>query len=144
MTDAVIQGTFADLKTVKTRSVVQLIIEVPIEQGEEVVRLFGFPQPAAEISVAVARLATTEKPAKHRRFYDLKPTQQAAILCNDRQFQQWTDSNDENEAAHWIRTKLNLESRAELNANKTAALGWNGIVTQFKQDTGQMAIDPRS
>lgn len=53
---AAIAGTFADLKSVKTRSVVQLVIEVPIEQAEAVIRAFGYPQPGHEIPVAVARL----------------------------------------------------------------------------------------
>ena len=54
---AAIQGNYSDLKTVKTRSVAQMIIEVPIEQGEEIVRIFGFPRPGQEIPVAIARLA---------------------------------------------------------------------------------------
>lgn len=53
---AVIGGVFSDLRSVKTRSVVQLVIEVPIEQAEAVIRAFGYPQPGHEIPVAVARL----------------------------------------------------------------------------------------
>lgn len=58
--NAIIAGTFADLKTVKTRSVVQMIVEVPIERAEEVVMMFGFPQPGSEVTVAVARLIAKE------------------------------------------------------------------------------------
>jgi hypothetical protein len=57
MTDlAAIQGTFADFKTVKSRSVVQIVIEIPIEAGKRAIDILGFPQPGAEIPVALARL----------------------------------------------------------------------------------------
>ena len=93
MDKAVIQGTFADLKSVKTRSVVQMVVEIPIEQAEQVIKAFGFPQPGAEIAVAVARLdpekakaapAPPEKPKK--RFHELPLSQQAALRCQDEQF----------------------------------------------------------
>jgi hypothetical protein len=53
---AAIQGTFADFKTVKSRSVVQIVIEIPIEAGKHAIDVLGFPQPGAEIPVALARL----------------------------------------------------------------------------------------
>lgn len=54
--NAVIQGSFADYRRVKTRSVMQLIIEVPIEQGIQAVGVLGEPVPGTEIPVAIARL----------------------------------------------------------------------------------------
>ena len=96
MEHAAIQGTFADLKSVKTRSVVQMVIEIPIEQAEQVVKAFGFPQPGAEIAVAVARMdpekakaapAPTETPAKPKKpFRDYSLSQQAGMRCKEEQF----------------------------------------------------------
>ena len=54
--DAIIQGTFADMKTVKTRKTLQIIIECPIEMGEQVVKAFGFPDPSKEVNVVIARI----------------------------------------------------------------------------------------
>lgn len=57
MTDAaIIAGNYADFKLVKTRSTCQLIIEIPIEQAEAAIRVFGIPMPGHEIPVAIARL----------------------------------------------------------------------------------------
>jgi hypothetical protein len=67
LADAVFQGTYSDWKLVKTRSVVQIVIEVPLEQAQHVYQVLGgMPQPGAEMPVAVARLASvaqwTERP----------------------------------------------------------------------------------
>ena len=51
-----ILGSYADLKIIKTRSVVQIVVEVPLERGKEVTDLFGLPQPNAEVHVVVARM----------------------------------------------------------------------------------------
>src|SRR5579859_2923411 len=62
--NAVIDGCFADFRLVKTRSICQLVIEIPIERAEEAVQKFGLPLPGQEIHVAVARLtAASEVPA---------------------------------------------------------------------------------
>lgn len=59
--NAIVSGTFSDFKLVKTRSVAQLVIEIPIERAADAVAIFGIPQPGQEIAVAVARLI--ESPA---------------------------------------------------------------------------------
>lgn len=51
-----IAGSYADLKIIRTRQVVQMIVEVPIEEGERLIQVFGLPAPGTEIRVAVARL----------------------------------------------------------------------------------------
>lgn len=55
-----ISGTYADFKMIKTRSVVQIVIEVGLEKAEEALHLLGFPNPAKETWCAVALL--NEKP----------------------------------------------------------------------------------
>jgi len=52
----IIQASFADHKRIKTRSVTQLIIEIPIEDTMRVLSILGDPMPGEEIPVAVARL----------------------------------------------------------------------------------------
>lgn len=56
MSNAVIQGDFVDIKNVKTRSVVQMIIEIPIEQGEDLVMKFGYPNNHTCCPVAIAKI----------------------------------------------------------------------------------------
>lgn len=83
MTDArAISGDYADLKLVKTRSVMQVVVEIPIEEGERFVSMFGVPQPGKPIKVAVARIGNEKpdaplKPADKSKSY----AQRAGILC---------------------------------------------------------------
>lgn len=131
--NAIIAGTFADLKTVKTRSVVQMIVEVPIERGEEVVKMFGFPQPGSEVSVAVARLAEqkTPEPAKPRQQWDNMPrAQQAGILCGEDGFRQFIGVVDEDQAVNWIYSRFGVSSRTELDT--LAPEAWDQLVADYR------------
>ena len=132
--NAIVAGTFADLKTVKSRSVVQMVIEIPIERGASVVEMFGFPQPGAEIAVAVARLVGTPPAAEpdapgKRRFEDMPRAQQAGILCSEREFQRWLGVNDAGEAAARIRVNMGVASRSDLDRVGPA---WDALVTDYR------------
>lgn len=126
MTD-VLKATYSDLKTVKSRSVCQLILELPIEAMTDVVGLLGAPVPGNEVWVAVARLMTETEP--HRGLDALesplrkpaKLAQIAGILCNEGAFQKWSGNASTEEAAEWLRGHCNISSRAELDANEDAA-----------------------
>jgi len=60
---AVLWGDFADFKLIKTRSVALLCIEIPIEQAEAAIKMFGIPQPGKQIPVAIARLSMAPTPS---------------------------------------------------------------------------------
>jgi hypothetical protein len=139
-------GDFADLKTVKSRSTVQMVIELPIEEGERIVRMFGFPQPSNPVRVAIARLAATPQieataePAAnsngHRSWRDLTPAQQAGIRCNEPAFQKFLreegDSavNDDAGAAAYVRLACGVHSRAHLVGN--AANKWRELEAKYQ------------
>ena len=149
MDKAVIQGTFADLKSVKTRSVVQMVVEIPIEQAEQVIKAFGFPQPGAEIAVAVARLdseatkhapAPSENPKKPFKNYSL--SQQAGMRCNDPKFWKfiwgmfdWA-CESESAATNFVRTHCVVESRKELDTRGSAGSEWLALNAEYEQWAG--------
>lgn len=56
MMDAAIRATFAEWRMVKTRKVLQLVFEVPLEQQAGVLTTLGAPMPDAEIWCGIARL----------------------------------------------------------------------------------------
>lgn len=115
MTEAVL-ATFADCKFIRTRSTMQLVLELPIEQADEALKVLGgVPQPGTERWVGVA-LAPKERKSildspehkaeqasrneafktsveaiekQHRPFQSLKLSQQAGVRCNDQQFQDY-------------------------------------------------------
>jgi hypothetical protein len=142
---AAISGTFSDLKTVKSRSVVQLVIEVPIEQGAAVIEAFGFPQPGAEIHVAVARLVAASTTIEHqpkdekprRKFSDMPRWQQSGIRCNEPAFWKWLIDRHNfgvdtpQEAAEAVREICGVFSRAELDSQPTAGERWDRMEAEF-------------
>ena len=163
--NAVIDGSFADLKLVKTRSVCQLVIEIPIERAEEAIQKFGIPLPGQEISVAVARLQTpaeesTPDPDKssaaQTRYRTLPPMKQAAqrsaMLCTDKQFHMWLvrkfginfpmGHDHAVIATNWMRRYLGAESRSEIGMDDEVYRKFLALETDYKQAIGLMA-EPR-
>lgn len=115
--EAVIQGTFADMKTVKTRKTLQIIIECPIELGEQVVKAFGFPDPSKEVNVAIARL--NDKNVKEV----VKPKSHAGegkLLAQNPEFESFVmHQKGQNtiypgEAEQWMKHVIGITSCAEL------------------------------
>ena len=127
---AAIAGVYSDLKTVKTRSVCQIVVEVPIERGKEIVDAFGFPQPGSEVHVAIARLngeagsnpnisanaPSTENPVSptKQKFEDLPLTQQAVLLCKREAFRRYIQVENEEAAKEWLYDNCNVSSRSEI------------------------------
>lgn len=163
MTEAIIQGTYADFKLVRTRSVVQVIVEVPIERAGEVVERLGIPQPGNEQWVSVGLLqepdgaskdaapgtkSTADKPK--RDWDDIPPSQQAGILCADLHFQIWIAARYNSEckldphavvctddfAKKAIYYLFRIKSRSELNDREYE---WNDFVIQYRADVRETA-----
>jgi hypothetical protein len=61
---AAIRGDYANFKPVPSRKVVQIVIEVPFEQGEAVIRALGMPDPAGGKPCAVALIAVSPERGK--------------------------------------------------------------------------------
>jgi hypothetical protein len=139
MTDlAAISGNYADFKLVKTRSVAQVIIELPIERAEAFLKAFGVPQPGAEKPVALALLNTEQpKPERPKQSWSsMSRAQQAGILCADPQFQKWVGKED---PADYVRRVCHVSSRALLDSDNFAAQAFDAIKAAFQQGSGRMA-----
>jgi len=142
MEAAAISATFSDFRIVKGRKVAQLVLEVPLEKANSALAaLGGIPQPATETWVAVARLTAepkSEKPKERRRFEELPLSQQAALRCNDPEFQGWLDVANADRAAAEVRLRCAVKSRAELDSNNFAADLWRDLDSCFLSETGRV------
>jgi hypothetical protein len=131
----VLKATYADLKTVKTRSTCQLILELPIEALTDVVALLGAPVPGNEVWVAVARLrpeAVQQEPEQLEPPRPLKSLAQiAGIICNEQAFWKYIDVTNAAEAAEYVRGHCNVSSRAALDHNPDAALAFRTLRTDY-------------
>ncbi len=155
MTDAIaITGTYSDFKVVKTRKVAQMVIEIPIEGAQAVIEKFGIPLPHEEQWVAIALLnsppesspaspqVSAPHPAEPKRAERTRPTPLAtkiAMLCQDRQFQEWLGVDSTNRAAVLVRQRCGVKSRSEIEGNPEASTLWNHLHTEFEMATGRMA-----
>jgi hypothetical protein len=147
MTDApaAIQGTFAEVKFIKTRKVCQIVIELPIEQADAALSaLGGVPRPDAERWVAVAQLDPTavvkpSEPAKERRaFCDLPMSQQAALKSEDPVFVKWLRHefgecfDGDAGAAQIIRGLCQVSSRSEILPGTRAGDRWIELLREYE------------
>jgi hypothetical protein len=129
---AAIAGSYSDLKLVKSRSVCQVVVEIPIEQAERFIAAFGMPIPGSEKPVALALLnAEPKKPEEQvrRHFAQLPRSQQAALMCNDPAFQKWCGEDADGSAAY-VRRACIVNSRADLDRDELLFL--------FRQQSGRM------
>lgn len=135
---AAIQGTYTDLKIVRSRKVCQIVVEIPLEASEGFVKAFGMPNPGAETWVAVARLnagvaAAGEQQKERRRFDTLPLAQQAAIKCGEPAFWRFltevhrAPTTNSDEAATYVRRYCNVVSRSELNHGVEAGERWSKL-----------------
>ena len=152
MSAAAISGTFADIRPVKTRSVCQLIIEIPIEQANQALAVLGgMPIPGQEAHVALARLVAAPPaqaaPVQQRR--ELTLAQRAGMLCAEEAFQRWLAQREpsvwrsvvvmkdgavdrEASAAAAVRQICGVTSRADLDKSETAAETWAKLESDYR------------
>lgn len=136
MTDrAVITGTFSEAKFIKTRSVMVICVEVPIEGADMAFKaLGGVPQPGKEVAVAVARLNTNGPEPKARRG---SLAQQAGIMCGEPAFLVFLEEtlnsniNGDFEAAKAVREICEVDSRAEFDSDPAAGQRWRDLKGQY-------------
>ncbi len=134
--DAVIQGTFADMKTVKTRKTLQIVLEVPIEMGEQVVRAFGFPDPSKEVNVAIARL---QDKSVHEEVKSKSHAGEGKLLFKEDGFKSYLLANHYDYAASIdpfcletaMKSIINITSCAELTEGSEAYDKFKAFRTDF-------------
>lgn len=142
---AVIAATFSDWRPVKSRKVLQLIFEVPVEKTEEVLKALGAPLPHEDKWCAVTLLKEEPKSEKpKRRFDEMSRAQQAGILCGTSSFDKWLAERlpEYGEGSiDRVRSFCHVESRKELDLNNWSGKQWDFLVTEYRQATGQLAED---
>jgi hypothetical protein len=134
-----ILGTYSDFKLVKTRSVVQVVIEVPIERAKEVTDLLGMPMPGEEIPIGFARLDPAKldinAPIQLPR---VSNAQMAGILCNEGGFRKYLAERsgqvvpDAEAAAVLVRLACSVKSRANLDTDKHGAQLWRDLKGEYE------------
>jgi hypothetical protein len=152
-TAPVFQAAFADFKLIKGRKTAQFIFEVPTESSDAALDVLGgVPKPHKEAWVAIALLdmskvaAATPAPLEgkegvervRRKFADMPMPSQAALRCDDLEFQAFlrsvnADVCNADTAANVVRDLLGVKSRAEIRPDTPAGRGWLELDRQFQE-----------
>lgn len=145
-----LQATYHDLKTVKTRSSVQIILEMPIEALGDVVSLLGAPLSGESVWVVLARLREPKQAAPQVEQQEepanmLEPpanddrvprplSQVSAILCGIVAFRRYLFEEFKlpamptvDEAADVVRDKCGVRSRREFDIDDAAAANFRHL-----------------
>lgn len=139
---AAFKATYSDWKLVKTRSVVQVIFEVPLADADNAYEILGgMPNFQAERWFGIAALAQQSKPApvekERKEWRELQPSAQAAIRCNEPVFwsflreQKYHPVQSVEEAATAVRKLCKVNTRADFNTNKDAKFAWDDLDADF-------------
>src|SRR6185437_15843130 len=157
---AAIRACFAEWRMVKTRKVLTLCFEVPLEQQAEVLTILGAPMPDAEIWCGIARLnegpatKSDRADAAKLRYAAQSPQEQAvtraAMLPKNPMFREWlteytgwlSGEMTEEEAAWSIRHECGVDSRRELSTDAGAYKAFLALESAWLVASGQMA-EPR-
>lgn len=137
MNEKIIQGTYADFKIVKTRSVAQFVVEIPLEQADAAIQMFGLPKSSVEQWVAIAAL-NTRAVVKNQEGADA--IKLAGMLCNNPEFGVYMrdvervsecNPNDPESVASALRKMLGIKSRTEFHQDSDARLMFNRIKGEY-------------
>ena len=136
-TNRITKGTYSDFKIIKSRNVAQIIIEIPLEQSDDFIAMFGIPKPTSEKWVALAGL---NEEVVNRNEKATKAIQLCGMLCKDEKFGKFlkdykkmeeVNPKDIETIANGVRAILGIKSRTELhNANNMIA--WNRLYSEYE------------
>ncbi|MGH2358943.1 MAG: hypothetical protein ACRDGM_00130 [bacterium] len=151
---AMINATFSDFKLIRTRSVAQLVFELPIEQADAaLVALGGVPQPAEERWVTINLARARQRTTKPSLLSDSeKARTRCVLLCKEHAFQAWIfvraleenrqigeATGREAECARLVRDMLGVASRAEIAHDDAARAKFRQLEVAYAQASGRVA-----
>ena len=137
-TNRIMQGTYSDYKLIKTRGVISVSVEFPIEQAEEFVRMFGMPKPDTEKWVAIAGL---NEEVIHRNEDVVRTIQQAGMLCKEINFGRFLKNQKnmldvipekEDTIAKGLRAILGIQSRTDFHNDNNALIAFNRLKSEYE------------
>ena len=137
-TNKIIQGTYSDYKIVKSRSVAQIVVEIPLEAAENFVQMFGMPLPSSEKWVALAML--NEQNIEKNKDVEMA-IQKCGMLCKQEVFGMFIKENkgvievnpfDSESVANGLRKLLGIKSRTEFR-DEEIFRSWNHLLSEYEQ-----------
>jgi hypothetical protein len=127
---AAVAGQFVKLDSVPTRKVVRVVLEMPIEAANDVLReLGGYPDAANAKWVGVALL--TGEPSENT-LKGGKLAQRAGILCDQGAFKTFARESGYDDPVKMIYARCDITSRAHLDHDTEAARAFHELDLEYQ------------
>tara|TARA_R110000751_G_scaffold85455_1_gene170578 strand:+ start:1128 stop:1490 length:363 start_codon:yes stop_codon:yes gene_type:complete len=116
-----------------------MIIEIPLENADTMIEMFGLPKPAEEQWVAVAAL---ERTSVERASESTRAIQSAGMLCKNAGFGEWLktqrgmsdlDPSNPDSIADGLRALLGIRSRTEMHNSPKTVTAFNRLKGEFDE-----------
>lgn len=156
MTNQIFKAEYADFKNVKTRSAVQFIFEVPVEQANHIIQMIGMPNPAEPQWFGIAKLnsghasqqtapggAPTPPPVPSQKWGELSYVRKAGIRSTNAVFWDFIQVENEQDAAEFIRQRCKVSSRSEIDGNPDAMAAFDFLDKEFQGYLEQVKEEQR-
>lgn len=136
---AAFRATYSDIKTVKTRGVVQFVFEVPAEEADHAMAVLGgLPKSASQTWVGIARIEAGHVAASAIAPKELvdpgQPLGQAVYRqCLSGSFQRFLGVNSAEEAAEKVRLHCGVQSRSEITDQNKAGQKWAELMAEYQK-----------
>lgn len=153
---AIFDGSYADYKHIKTRKVLQIIVEIPAERAKAFFDMFGVPTGADEIPVAIAKMnmnladASTREDegeafpagqvntsaAKSKR--EMTLAERIGMICQNTNFCQFVVAELQgcdlwDEVPNFVRSYCGVKSRSDILYDTPEAEKWKTLYTEFEE-----------
>jgi hypothetical protein len=135
------RACYADWKLIKTRSVIQVVMEIPLQDADAAYEVLGgMPAPSQERWFGIAALKGGSPPPSSRRDWrDLSPQQQAGMRCEEAVFMSFLKENHPDnwrealaDSAECVRLICGVKSRSELATNHKARVIWKQLDDEYQ------------
>lgn len=103
------------------------------------------PSSVTMVPAPEAEAKSADKP--RRRFSEMSRAQQAGMLCHDMLFQDWaierwpdvatpSFTSTADIVSFLVKRECGVASRSDLDKTASARVAWDGLVSQYRQETG--------
>jgi hypothetical protein len=135
---AVIKAVFADYRRIKSRKVMQLVFEVPLETWPADYKVLGEPEIETSQWFAIAKMAGMAEPAPTPDEIGSKLVANAAMMIQEPSFHQFLRERhnvvvrNNMDADHAIKALLGIASKREIGIDPAASEKWRDLRASYE------------
>jgi hypothetical protein len=136
MTAAAIKATFTDYRRIKSRKVMQIVFEVPLETWPRDYKVLGEPEIETSQWFAIARMTGAAEPAPAPKDHQSNLAANAALMMQEPIFtlfmRDMVPDHRSDNVDNLLKRYLGISSKSELNTDAAAAARWRDLRAEYE------------